>query len=468
VIWLVQVAVFISSGIFLIDQLRDFRAKKESTLREFATIDRNWKHNGAARYIVRVVRPLIVHCGNDVLMTGTQCLLHLSHTDIRRDARILRQIQALQELPDTTVSAIGVELDEDASEGASASDFQIQTVQLRSKRFRYVPRPLRYLLNLVELMCRVLPIAIRHRPAVVHCHDTMMLPLGAMVSLAVGSVLVYDAHELESHKSGQSKLLSWGTELVERLCWSRIALFISVSPAIVDWYHQRFGVRRSIVVLNTPIVSQHWSDGVNRPMVSAVGQRYFHRLYGLEARTIVFIYVGLLVSGRGIERLLEVFSRSGINSHVIFMGYGDQVGVSDWACRHANIHLHPAVSHERMVPLISEADCGLCLIEDVSLSDRLCLPNKLFEYAFAGVPVLASRLPEISRVVGEYGLGICCDSDAGSIEAAVRKVEREGIQAPKGKLAELSWGAQAARLKSAYRTLLSERKPVTPNSMGTS
>jgi glycosyltransferase involved in cell wall biosynthesis len=325
---------------------------------------------------------------------------------------------------------------------------------------------MRYLLNLVELACRVLPIAIRNRPAVVHCHDTLMLPLGAMVSLVVGSALVYDAHELESRKAGQSKLLSWGTELIERLCWSRIALFISVSPAIVDWYNQHFGMRRSIVVLNTPIVSQHLSEGGNRPMLSAAGQRYFHRLYGLEARTVVFIYVGLLVPGRGIERLLEVFSRSRIKFHVIFVGYGDQVGVSDWACRHANIHLHPAVSHERLVPLISEADCGLCLIEDVSLSDRLCLPNKLFEYAFAGVPVLASRLPEINRVVGEYGLGICCDSDTDSIEAAVRKVEREGIQAPKRELTELSWGAQAARLKSAYRTLLSERKPVTPNSKG--
>ena len=399
-------------------------------------------------------------------MTGTPRLLHLSHTDIRCDARILRQIEALQELPDTTVSAIGVELDEDGSEGASVSDFQIQTIRLRSKRFRRMPRSIRHLLNLVELVFRVLPIAIRHRPSVVHCHDTLVLPLGAIVSVVVGSALVYDAHELECHKSGQSKLLSWGTELLERLCWSRIALFISVSPAIVDWYKQRFGMRRSIVVLNSPIVSQHLSDGVNRPMMSTAGQRYFHRLYGLEARTVVFIYVGLLVPGRGIERLLEVFSRSGIKSHVIFMGYGDQVGVSDWACRHANIHLHPAVSHERLVPLISEADCGLCLIEDVSLSDRLCLPNKLFEYAFAGVPVLASRLPEISRVVGEYGLGICCDSDADSIEAAVRKVEREGIQAPKGELAELSWGAQAARLKGAYNTLLSERKPVTPHSNG--
>lgn len=113
-----------------------------------------------------------------------------------------------------------------------------------------------------------------------------------------------------------------------------------------------------------------------------------------------------------------------------------------------------------------EADCGLCLIEDVSLSDRLCLPNKLFEYAFAGVPVLASRLPEIARVVGEYGLGICCDNDADSIEAAVLKIEREGLEPPTGDLTELSWETQAKRLQEAYRTLLTERELVATGTKG--
>jgi glycosyltransferase involved in cell wall biosynthesis len=106
------------------------------------------------------------------------------------------------------------------------------------------------------------------------------------------------------------------------------------------------------------------------------------------------------------------------------------------------------------------------LIEDVSLSGRLCLPNKLFEYAFAGVPMLASRLPEIARLVGEYGLGVCCDNDADSIESAVRQIEREGLERPTGDLTELSWETQAKRLQEAYRQLLIEAGAAVPDKQG--
>jgi glycosyltransferase involved in cell wall biosynthesis len=140
--------------------------------------------------------------------------------------------------------------------------------------------------------------------------------------------------------------------------------------------------------------------------------------------------------------------------------------VEDHAQRFPNIHLHQAVPHDEVVKFVREADCGLCLIEDVSLSDRLCLPNKLFEYAFAGVPILASRLPEIARVVQQYDLGACCDNDADSIEAAVLKIEREGLVRPVADLTELSWDTQAKRLQEAYRQLLLDGGAAVPGNQG--
>jgi glycosyltransferase involved in cell wall biosynthesis len=51
---------------------------------------------------------------------------------------------------------------------------------------------------------------------------------------------------------------------------------------------------------------------------------------------------------------------------------------------------------------------------------RLSLPNKLFEYLSAGVPVLASPLPEIRAVVGQ-GVGVLADpQDAGAVADALR------------------------------------------------
>ena len=50
-----------------------------------------------------------------------------------------------------------------------------------------------------ELFCRFL-IIFKIKPKIVHCHDTLVLPIGLVVSLIFKSKLIYDAHELESNK----------------------------------------------------------------------------------------------------------------------------------------------------------------------------------------------------------------------------------------------------------------------------
>ena len=214
-----------------------------------------------------------------------------------------------------------------------------------------------------------------------------------------------------------------------------------------------------MLVLNSPIHSKVKHRSTSQ-------SRYFHQCFGIPLDQKVFIYLGILGRGRGINQLLAAFSEPLTRSHIVFVGYRDSVGVAEAAKTFPNIHVHPAVPHDQVVDLAREADVGLCLIENVSLSDYLCLPNKLFEYAFAGVPVLASRLPEIARVVNEFGLGICCDNDVESIRNAVRKIEQDGLEKTQGDLSELSWETQAKRLQDAYRMLLGDGARPEPNSTG--
>jgi glycosyltransferase involved in cell wall biosynthesis len=383
-------------------------------------------------------------------------LLHLSHTDILSDNRILKELRALEVLPNRSVMAIGVKSAEEAAATQVHLKAKIFSMRLMTKGVRFVPRAVRYAMNLCELTIRMLGVAVKQRPAVVHCHDTLVLPAGFLIKLICGSQLVYDAHELESDKNGQSGILSKGTLLLEKICWSRIDLLVSVSPSILRWYTDNLGVKKNILVLNSPEVDlncHHLDYGVQES-----GRRYFHACFQIPEDKLVFVYLGLLATGRGIEMVLEAFAQPNIKSHVVFIGYGDLKNkIDDYAKKHRNIHRHPPVPHEQVVGLVNNADVGLCLVENVSLSDFYCLPNKLFEYAFAGLPVLASDFPDIRKVVADYSLGICSDLKFEEIARVIGTQENTFSLKVDVDLSELSWPTQAKRLTSAYREMLNRR-----------
>jgi glycosyltransferase involved in cell wall biosynthesis len=67
------------------------------------------------------------------------------------------------------------------------------------------------------------------------------------------------------------------------------------------------------------------------------------------------------------------------------------------------------VSAEKLYEYTSSADIGLCLLENKGLNYFYALPNRLFDYVHAGVPVLATRFPEIAAIVETYNTGTLID-----------------------------------------------------------
>lgn len=288
------------------------------------------------------------------------------------------------------------------------------------------------------------------KPTAVHCHDTFALPAGWLIKKLHGSRLVYDAHELESNKNGQSKTLSRATLIIEKFCWRDIDLLVSVSDSIIRWYDENLGKKNSVLVLNSPVYdpSSIRNHG-NRK------ENYFSKAYEIPPESTIFVYLGILAPGRGIESCLDAFSGLDGNAHVIFIGFGKLEGLIVEASKNnKNIHFHPPVKHHEVVPLVSHADYGLCLVEDVSLSDHLCLPNKLFEYSFAGLKILASKLPEIENAVAKFDLGVCCNPDTESIKSAISSILGSPRERSKKDISELSWDVQAKRLNDAYKAML--------------
>ena len=379
-------------------------------------------------------------------------ILHLTHTDINTDSRILKEIKVLAGEEGFFIYGLGV-LSKNKSEKKvlNLENVKIQSIKLLSKKLYFLPRLFRHPLVFIELLLKVIYKISKLDIDIVHCHDTLVLPIGSLVKKLKGTKLIYDAHELESNKNGQNKFMSLGTLIIEKKLWTSIDLLISVSESIISWYNKELGSKKSILVLNSPEIKKK----LNNNSKIKYNEKYFHSKFNIPADSFVFLYLGLLSKGRGIDKILEAFNSIEIKSHVVFVGYGEmEKKILELTKLNNKIHFHYPVDHDRVVQLSQNADFGLCLIENISLSDFYCLPNKLFEYSFSGLPILASDFPELSKIIRKFNLGICCNPELNEIISAIKKIEKSQKKFINSDLAELSWENQAKSLLNGYRELI--------------
>lgn len=400
-------------------------------------------------------------------------MLVLSHTEIRKDNRILKTIEALLSLNGTYVFAIGQERAESGipASGPESQSFESHNVgsgellpSFRSWVRRKTKRPetleplrsfLRTpnkLLTFFSFNCwlalAALKKADRRKAAVIYCNDDYSLLASVVVAKVKGAKLVYDAHELEHDKNGQSKIERAMTLRLEKMCWPFVDYFITVSESIRLHYLQKLGPKPSAVVMNTPsILAKHSETPVTRDIRTVLG-------LGLE--DVILLYVGAFSEGRGIRALLDCAQSLPSDHHLVFLGEGAlEPNINRYVEELANVHRVPPVPHETVVGFISTADIGMCLLEPVSLSDRLALPNKFFEYAFAGLPILYSDLPEMSKLAQSFALGRKCDFSVASVLDGVS--ELRGARTLRENLEPLSWEQQKKILRGAISPLLMKR-----------
>ncbi len=379
-------------------------------------------------------------------------ILHLTHTDINSDSRILKEMYCISESNNTyNVSGIGVIQDEGPTYTGNVGSINIYSIILRTRKWKFLPRRVRHIFSFLELTFKMLFKAIKLKPKVVHCNDVLVLPLGVIIKLLTGVKLIYDAHELESNRNGLTKTLGKVTLYTEKLLWRFVDALIVVSPSIEKWYMKNIGDKYSEIILNSPLLE----DRVEKENGS-----YLREYFSISKESKIFLYIGILGRGRGIDLITEAFMNPNLQSSLVFLGYGEfSDKLKELAKEYPNIYVHDAVPHEQVVSVAKSADVGLCLIQNVSLSDYYCLPNKLFEYCFAEIPVLASNFPDISQVVERYNLGKCSELNSNSIYEAIKEFEDSNklqkINADS--LYELSWGAQEEKLIKLYNHVIEEK-----------
>jgi len=380
-------------------------------------------------------------------------IVYLTHTDINSDSRILKEMNSISKYnTNYKVNGIGVVFESEKHKTNQESLINIYSITLKLRKLIFLPTILRHVITLFELTFKMIYIALKLKPKVIHCNDTLVLPLGVMIKFLTGARLIYDAHELESDRNGLTKTLGKMTLFIEKILWKYIDALIVVSPSIDSWYKEHIGEKYSAVILNSPVIEENLLDK---------DEDYLRNRFNILHDSKIFLYIGILGKGRGIDLIIEAFKKPDVKSSLVFLGYGElSHELKELEKEYPNIYVHDAVPHEKVVSIAKSADVGLCLIQNVSLSDYYCLPNKLFEYCFSEIPVLASDFPDISKVVKEYNLGECTQLDSLSIHSAIQKFEAME-KVPKiyeKNLYNLSWKAQEEKLVRLYEKVLKGNK----------
>jgi len=247
---------------------------------------------------------------------------------------------------------------------------------------------------------------------ILHCNDINTLPIGVIIKKFYNKnvKIVYDAHEYETETYALRGVQKKITKFTEKFLIKYADSVITVSDSIANEYVKLYNIAKPALVLNTP------------PYKEVVKQDKFREAFGIEGKTI-FLYQGGLGKNRGIELLIEVFKEiDNDESIMVFMGYGDlEAFIIDSEKESKNIYFHKAVSPDVLLDYTVSADFGISTIEESCLSYRYCLPNKLFEYIMAEVPLIVSNLPEMRKVVEENSIGVVVEEP--SLQSTIKAIK---------------------------------------------
>ena len=107
------------------------------------------------------------------------------------------------------------------------------------------------------------------------------------------------------------------------------------------------------------------------------------------------------------------------------------------------------------------ADAGMVLEKDTNINYRFSLPNKLFDYISAGIPVITGNLPEISKIIETAGCGISIPEISSSeIVSAINRLQNDPdlLNILTRKAVEASdiynWEEESMKVKEFYLRIL--------------
>ena len=245
-----------------------------------------------------------------------------------------------------------------------------------------------------EYNIRLLWFLLFNRFEIIYSNDLDTLPACFIASKIFKSKLVYDSHEFftEVPELVGRRFVRKVWLIIENIFLPYVKNAITVSESIADEYQKKYGLKMEIL-RNIPSVDAFQIiEEVNFP-----------------TKNKVILYQGILNPGRGIKPVIDSLKFLK-NVDLVIIGYGkvkdELVAYVIKSKMDKRVHFLGRIPHEKLANYTRLADIGMVLEEPLGKSFSFSLPNKLFDFIHNEVPVLASPLIEVKKIIEEYKVGL--------------------------------------------------------------
>lgn len=217
-----------------------------------------------------------------------------------------------------------------------------------------------------------------------------------IASRITGKQLLWDSHEYfpEVPEIADKPAVKWVWNKVQDIFVPHLNHCVTVCQSIADIFFQRYG-KQFHVIRNAPLSTRATDH-------QAIPSQY-------PRNTFTILYLGAVNIGRGVEETIQALTQLP-DCRLLVVGEGDvyqqcislaqSTGVAD------RVIFTGRKPFNQLAPYMHQADLGICLFRNLSLNYYYCLPNRLFDFIQAGLPLMAVDFPEISRIVKGYNVGI--------------------------------------------------------------
>ena len=370
-----------------------------------------------------------------IAFSVTNCICH--------DQRVLKIAEAIAQ-PGIDITIIGKR---------SGKCCETGSVPFRTKRFRMIFKKgfLFYKFFNIRLLFHLL--FNKYDLFVANDLDTL-LP-NFIASELKGGLLVYDSHEyFKGVPEIQNRpFVKWVWTAVEKIVFPHLKNVMTVSDSIAEQYEKEYGLK-PVTVRNCSGSAENIDDVLRDEM-------------GFDKESLLLIFQGGGINiDRGGEELIEAIKLTE-KVNLLIVGSGDVLPLLKEKVRKLNlteqVHFFPKMPWKEMMRFTKTCDIGLTLDKDTNLNYRFSLPNKLFDYINAGIPVIASDLPEVAKIIEQNRCGIVIPSvTPENISKAIKTLRdnRKLLEELKRNtvLASgwLNWENEALKVEDFYRPVIAK------------